>query len=109
MPPAPAPRALLWLCLLLSPLWATACDDDQGNLGGDCRDDRDCGSDLFCCTTKACKNICTQGCASDGDCPNSDMLCHSKDYCLFRCVSDRDCPSAYKCKGPDGAKVCTGD
>jgi hypothetical protein len=111
--PHPTPRRLLTAfaltaCLLSLTSTLSACDNGDGDLGGDCRDDRDCDRDLFCCKTKTCLDICTFRCRDDRDCP-SDMRCHSGDYCMFRCDSDRDCPRPYKCKGSDSRKICSGD
>lgn len=101
-------RHLLTLIFCALVLLLSACNEDDFNFGSDCRNNGDCGDDLFCCTEKKCKNICTYTCGNDDDCPGG-WVCHNGNYCLFRCDKDGDCPGGYKCKNDGDRKVCSGD
>ncbi len=43
----------LFFTLILA-LACSACDEEDFNFGGDCKNDGECGDDLFCCKTSKC-------------------------------------------------------
>lgn len=74
---------------------ASACGGG-GSLGYECRFNEDCG-DGFCCESPQCAHgMCTYDCRDDRDCP-SDMGC-DHDVCFFRCAGDVDCPLPFHCE-----------
>jgi len=77
------------------------CD---GRAGALCSDDRDCRAPLHCCTEDGnCGGgMCTLECRDDRDCP-SDMLCEH-DVCFYACDRDEDCAAGMSCE--HGNTIC---
>jgi hypothetical protein len=101
--------------LLAAPLWLwAACGSDADEIGGPCRDDRDCAPESRCFQGGDFpEGQCSYTCRDSRECPR-DTICVDKSggYCAWLCREDRDCRPGYECKFEDerGAsgelKVC---
>jgi hypothetical protein len=105
--------------------FGTGCGAAAGGCGGanPCADGFECRADIYCsdqthCAPIACdaKAYCTQGCASDAECPPT-MFCGQERKadgrkCLKRtscepCGADDQCPSGHLCTALEsGERVC---